>query len=439
MIRFSSSAPLPSKPPPMLRLACICGQFVSLFKPGFIIGRTLVSYERLHFEGKPLPELHSRAGTYQRQPTGYRAFIPASLPPQPSVTVGGELQRLLSEADLALGRLDGSIQTLPNPDLFVFMYVRKEAVLSSQIEGTQSSLQDLLAAEAKLYAPETPKDVDEVVNYVAAMNYGLARLSELPVSVRLIREIHEKLLDGVRGSRLAPGELRRTQNWIGPGGCTLNEATFVPPPPDVVPQALGDLEKFLHGESGLPLLIKIGLAHAQFETIHPFLDGNGRVGRLMITFLLCESGVLHKPVLYLSHYFKRHRQTYYEMLQATRDKGAWEDWLAFFLHGVAEVSAQATETARRILSLRETHRNLITEHLGYAAGNGHRVLEHLYERPIISVNEVRDITGTTYPAANQLVERLVNNGILAEITGQVRNRRFRYDDYVHLFDEPEAE
>jgi cell filamentation protein, protein adenylyltransferase len=386
-----------------------------------------------------LPELASRAGTYQRQPTGYRAFIPAPLPPQPPVTLGTELQRLLSQADLALGRLDGSIQTLPNPDLFVFMYVRKEAVLSSQIEGTQSSLQDLLAAEARLHSPETPKDVDEVVNYVAAMNHGLARLPELPVSVRLIREIHEKLLDGVRGSRLAPGELRRTQNWIGPGGCTLNEATFVPPPPDVVPQALGDLEKFLHAQSDLPLLIKIGLAHAQFAAIHPFLDGNGRVGRLLITFLLCEGGVLHKPVLYLSHYFKRHRQTYYELLQATRDEGAWEDWLQFFLRGVAQVSVQATETSRRILALRETHRSLIAENLGYAAGNGHRVLERLYERPIVSVNEVRELTGTTYPAANQLVERLVRIGVLTEITGQARNRRFRYDTYVRLFDEPDAD
>jgi len=318
------------------------------------------------------------------------------------------------------------------------MYVRKEAVLSSQIEGTQSSLQDLLSAEAQLYTSDFPKDVAEVINYVAAMNHGLERLSELPVSVRLIREIHEKLLTGVRGSRLAPGELRRTQNWIGPGGCTLNEATFVPPPPDVVPQALGDLEKFLHADTGLPLLIKIGLAHAQFETIHPFLDGNGRVGRLLITFLLCESGVLRKPVLYLSHYFKQHRQTYYELLQTTRDQGTWEDWLAFFLKGVSEVSFQATDTARRILALREMHRNLITERLGYAAGNGHRVLEQLFERPITSVKDVTKLTGTTYTAANQLVERLVQAGILTEITGQARNRRFRYDAYVRLFDEPQA-
>jgi Fic family protein len=211
-----------------------------------------------------------------------------------------------------LGRLDGSIQTLPNPDLFVYMYVRKEAVLSSQIEGTQSSLQDVLAAEAHIFSPDRPRDVNEVVNYVRAMNYGLQRLAELPVSVRLIREIHTELLQGVSGSHLTPGELRTSQNWIGPGGCTLNEATFVPPPHHQVQDMLGDLEKFLHTDTGLPLLIKIGLAHAQFETIHPFLDGNGRVGRLLITFLLCEQQVLLKPVLYLSYFFKRNRQQYYE-------------------------------------------------------------------------------------------------------------------------------
>lgn len=315
------------------------------------------------------------------------------------------------------------------------MYVRKEAVLSSQIEGTQSSLQDLLAAEAELSTPESPKDVDEVVHYIAAMNHGLARLQELPISVRLIREIHEKLLADGRGSRLTPGELRRTQNWIGPGGATLRDATFVPPPPDVVPQALGDLENFLHKDSALPLLIKIGLAHAQFETIHPFLDGNGRVGRLLITFLLCESKVLQKPVLYLSHYFKRHRQTYYELLQATRDNGTWEEWLAFFLRGVAEVSAQAADTARRILALREEHRNLIAQKLGRAAGNGHKVLEHLYKRPIVSVAEITALTGTTYVAANVLVRRMVEIGILTETTGQARHRRFRYDAYVNLFAE----
>src|SRR5690606_26580469 len=246
----------------------------------------------------------------------------------------------------------------------------------------------------------------------------------LPVSVRLIREIHEKLLEGVRGSHLTPGELRTSQNWIGPSGCSLNEATFVPPPAHEVPNLLADLEKFLHAESGLPLLIRIGLAHAQFETIHPFLDGNGRVGRLLITFLLCEQKVLTKPVLYLSHFFKRHRQDYYDLLQVVRDKGDWERWLHFFLQGVYEVSQQATETARRILSLRERHRDLITAELGRSAANGHRVLEHLYRLPIITVAEVRDLIRVTNPAANDLVARFQEHGILREITGQKRNRRF---------------
>jgi Fic family protein len=382
------------------------------------------------------PGTQGRSGRLIRQDSGYSAFIPAPLPPRPPIALTGTLQTLLSKADRELGRLDGSIQTLPNPDLFVMMYVRKEAVLSSQIEGTQSSLQDLLAAEAKVFAVEGSRDVAEVVNCVKAMNYGLNRLEKLPISVRLFREIHEKLLTGVRGSALTPGELRRSQNWIGPAGCTLAEAAFIPPPPEDVPQALGDLEKFLHREDDMPLLIKIGLAHAQFETIHPFLDGNGRIGRLLITFLLCERGVLLKPVLYLSYYFKRHRQAYYDHLQAVRDAGDWEGWLAFFLRGVAEVSAQSTETARRILELREKHRALIAEHLGRAAGNGHRILEHLYKRPIISVKEVRSVTGTSNPAANQLVQKLVEQGIVSEITGRKRNRRFRYESYIRLFEEP---
>lgn len=268
----------------------------------------------------------TRAGRYIRQPSGYRAFIPAALPPQPPVDITDDLQLLLSDADRALGRLDGSIQILPDADIFVLMYVRKEAVLSSQIEGTQSSLQDLLAAEAKISAPNRPNDVPELVHYVGAMNYGLDRLSTLPVSTRLIREIHAELLQGVRGSHLTPGELRTTQNWIGPAGCTLNEAGFVPPPPSELEQAMSRLERFIHYDTELPLLIKIGLVHAQFETIHPFLDGNGRVGRLLITFLLCEQNVLTKPVLYLSYFFKQHRQQYYEELQAVRDAGTWERW-----------------------------------------------------------------------------------------------------------------
>lgn len=380
------------------------------------------------------PEPVERAGRYVRQTADYRAFLPTPLPPNPPVRLGGELNVILSRADRALGRLDGSVVTLPNPDFLVFMYVRKEAVLSSQIEGTQSSLQDLLAAQSELFEPaELPRDVNEVINYVAAMNHGLARLSELPVSVRLIREIHERLLQGVRGARLAPGELRRTQNWIGPGGAGIANATFVPPPPGDVPRALGDLETFLHGDDDLPLLIRIGLAHAQFETIHPFLDGNGRVGRLLITFLLTERGALHKPVLYLSHWFKQNRQEYYDRLQAVRARGDWEGWLGFFLRGVERVSVEATETTRRVLDLRERHRTAITQHLGRAAGNGHKVHEALFRGPIVTVAGVQQLTGVSFAAANELVKRLAAIGVLREITGYSRNRRFQYDEYVRLF------
>jgi Fic family protein len=376
----------------------------------------------------------SRAGAYQQQSEGYRAFIPAPLPPA-DLRLDGPLQRALSDADTALGRLDGSVQTLPNPDLFVLMYVRKEAVLSSQIEGTQSSLHDLLAAEAQaLGADRIARDVDEVINYVKAMRYGLARLRELPMSVRLIREIHHELMAGTRGGQLTPGELRTSQNWIGPAGASLGSAAFVPPPPHVVPAALSDLEKYLHATDDLPFLVRVGLAHAQFETIHPFLDGNGRVGRLLITLLLCEHGTLAQPVLYLSIYLKRHRSEYYDRLQAIRDNGDWEGWLHFFLRGVSEVSAEARETARRIIELREAHRVLITEQLGRGAATAHRVLESLYERPIVSVQELSERLGLTNAAANNVVARLCALNLLKEITGQRRGRRFRYDPYVALFE-----
>lgn len=378
-----------------------------------------------------------RAGVYVRQMTGYRAFIPKPLPPDPPVDVSGSLQTLLSQADYSLGRLDGAILTLPNPDLFVFMYVRKEAVLSSQIEGTQSSLQNLLAAEAKLFDPGAPGDVNEVINYVRAMNYGLERLSTLPVSVRLIKEIHAELMRGVRGGKLTPGELRNSQNWIGSRGCTLAEATFVPPPPHEVPKALDDLERFLHAQSDIPVLIRVGLAHAQFETIHPFLDGNGRIGRLLITFLLVEKGLLRKSVLYLSHYFKRHRTEYYDHLQAVRDSGDWEGWLEFFLRGVAEVSEEASQTAAKILRMREEYRAKITEHLGRAAANGHRIMDKLFEQPIITVATVRKWLDITPAGANQIVSRLEGIGLLKEITGYARNRRFRFEPYLRLFEETE--
>jgi len=379
------------------------------------------------------PPTAGRAGRYVQQPTGYRAFIPAPLPPVPPVAIDAEMQQRLSAADWALGRLDGSIHTLPDPDIFVLMYVRKEAVLSSQIEGTQSSLTDVLKAEAEIFDPNTPRDVAEVINYIAAMNHGLERLKELPVSLRLIREIHARLMQGVRGGERAPGEVRRTQNWIGPAGATLREATFVPPPHDVAEAALGDLERFLHAQDQMPPLIRIGLAHAQFETIHPFLDGNGRVGRLLITFLLCERGLLAKPVLYISWYLRANRQEYYDRLQQTRDRGDWEGWLKFFLRGIAEVADQATDTARRILALREAHRRAIAERLGSSGGRGARLLDHLYRRPTVSVPEVARLIGVSFPNANKLVDQFVQLELLTEITGHVRNRRFLYAPYIELF------
>lgn len=377
----------------------------------------------------------SRSGRYIRQPAGYVAFLPRPLPPDPPLDLGGTRRALLSRADYALGRLDGAIVTLPNPDHFVYMYVRKEAVLSSQIEGTQSSLQNLLAAEARILDPNAPSDVGEVVNYVRAMNYGIARLADLPVSVRLIREIHRVLLTGVRGGNLMPGELRTTQNWIGPAGCTLREAIFVPPPPQEVPTALSDLERFLHTDCGLPPLVQVALAHAQFETIHPFLDGNGRVGRLLITFLLTEKQLLSRPVLYLSHYFKQYRADYYERLQAVRDKGDWEGWIEFFLRGVVKVSEEAMQTAAAILRMRERYRTLITDQMGRAAANGHRVFEKLFDHPIVNVAIVRKWLKCTPPSAHTLVDRLEELGVLKEITGYSRNRRFRFDPYLRLFED----
>ncbi|MGE0120811.1 MAG: Fic family protein [Dongiaceae bacterium] len=379
------------------------------------------------------PRAAGRAGRYVRQPTGYSAFIPAPLPPDPPVAIDAELQQRLSAADRALGRLDGSIHTLPDPDLFVLMYVRKEAVLSSQIEGTQSSLTDVLKAEAEIFDPDAPRDVAEVINYIAAMNLGLERLKELPVSLRLIRDIHARLMQGVRGGERAPGEFRRSQNWIGPAGATLREATFVPPPPDVAEAALGDLDRFLHADDRLPPLVRIGLAHAQFETIHPFLDGNGRVGRLLIAFLLCERKLLEKPVLYISWYLRAHRQEYYERLQQTRDSGDWEGWLNFFLRGIAEAADQAADTARRILLLRETHRRAIAERLGSSGGRGARLLDHLYRRPTVSVTEVARLIGVSFPNANKLVDQFVKLELLTEITGHARNRRFLYAPYTELF------
>jgi Fic family protein len=364
-----------------------------------------------------------RAGRYVRQPAGYHAFIPAPLPPDPPVEIAESLGPLLSRADQAIGRLDGATFMLPDPNLFVAMYVRQEAVLSSQIEGTQSSLDDVLTFELDPDGIEVPADVTEVVNYVRAMNYGLDRINTLPLSLRLIQEIHAVLLEGVRGATKQPGQFRSSQNWIGSGLEPLDRATFVPPPVAPMWESLDNLERFLHEQSRLPILVHAGPAHIQFETIHPFLDGNGRIGRLLITLLLCHQGVLQHPILYL----KRHRTEYYDRLMAIRDRGDWEGWLAFFLRGVEETAEEATCTARAILQLRQDHQTLV--HDKGLGRNGFRLLDLLFSRPVVNVRWVERELDVTYATANNLLARFARIGVIEEITGAKRNRRFRYSPY----------
>jgi Fic family protein len=323
---------------------------------------------------------------------------------------------------------------LPDLRLFLYAYVRKEAVLSSQIEGTQSSLSDLLLFENN-EAPGVPiQDVQEVSNYVAALNHGLTRMrGGFPLSLRLIREIHGVLLSKGRGSAKEPGEFRRSQNWIG--GTRPGNALFVPPPPDLVTECMGELEKFLHEpRPDFPPLVKAGLVHVQFETIHPFLDGNGRLGRLLITFLLCAAGALQEPMLYLSLYFKANRQTYYDLLMRVREKGDWETWLEFFLRGVKETSGQAVSSARRILDLLDSHRKKI-EAMGRPAASMLRVFQHAQDNPILSIGGTVEKTGISFPAVSGAVSQLEKLGVLREITGKRRRRLFVYQDYLNILNE----
>jgi len=375
-----------------------------------------------------MDHLH-RAGRTLQQATGYRAFIPAPLPPDPPLVYDGELQTLLSVADRDIGRLDALASLLPNPDQFVAMYVRHEAVLSSQIEGTQSTLEDVLAFEADALRDDTPRDVEQVVNYVRAMNHGLARLRELPLSLRLLREIHAELMQGVRGGDKSPGEFRTSQNWIGGAGSTLNTASFIPPPPHEVLPSLGRLEVFLHeARDTVPLLVRCALAHAQFETIHPFLDGNGRVGRLLVTLMLCEDGALSRPLLYLSLYLKAHRAEYYDRLTAVRTQGHWEAWVAFFLRGVSLTARAATHTAMAIVALRDGHRSAVRRNAKALA-----LLDHLMLQPTVSIKRVAALLGCTHPTAAKLLGDLETRGWLREVTGYGRNRLWRYQPYVDLF------
>lgn len=382
------------------------------------------------------PQWNQRLGRYEVthfQGESVRAFIPPPLPPQPPLQFE-RLQGLLEQANQALGRLDGLASVLPDLTLFLYAYVRKEAVLSSQIEGTQSSLSDLMLFENE-EAPGVPlEDVREVSNYVAALTYGLDRLrGGFPMSLRLLREIHGVLLSHGRGSEKEPGEFRRSQNWIG--GTRPGNALFVPPPPEFVLECMGQLENFLHEERPeLPLLIRAGLAHVQFETIHPFLDGNGRLGRLLITFLLCAGGALQEPILYLSLFFKTHRQAYYDHLMNVRTKGDWEGWMEFFLEGVKETSAQAVAAARRIIALMESDRRKI-EQIGRPSASVLRVHQCVQTHPIVSIAAVAEKVGISFPTASVAVDHLSRMGILREISGKRRNRLFVYGEYLDILNE----
>ena len=374
--------------------------------------------------------MSTRAGRYERQVGGYRAFVPKPLPPDPPVQWTDRLLAALSRADRSLGRLDGAARSLPNPDLFVAMYVRREAVLSSQIEGTQSSLDDVLAFEASAPGQAQPVDLFETVNYVRAMNLGRELLDRLPLSSRLVRALHKELLTGVRGQERHPGRFRRTQNWIGAAGCTLESAAFVPPPPGEVVNQFGELERFLNDDT-LPPLVTAALAHAQFETIHPFSDGNGRVGRLLITLVLLEREVLSQPLLYLSVFLKQNRTEYYDRLMAVRLRGDWEGWLEFFFTGVTVTADDALRVASSILALRSEHlRIAAAEALGrYAVP----LLDLLVEQPVVTVKFANERLGGTASTIGGLLDRLVGLGVVVETTGRKRDRVYRYSPFLDLF------
>ncbi len=373
-----------------------------------------------------------RAGRIIKTISGYEAFVPAKLPPIPSIQIDTEMLQLLSSADNRLGRLDGITQTLPNPELFVAMYVKKEAVLSSQIEGTQASLADVLNEGDQAGKSFSPDGVREVVNYVNAMQWGLKRLEELPLSLRLIREIHGVLIQNVRGADKSPGDFRRSQNWIGPAGCSLTDAVFVPPEPIVMESCMSYLEAFFYDSEFIPPLIKIALIHAQFETIHPFLDGNGRMGRLLIAFWLCQQKLLSQPLLYLSYYLKLNRNEYYKLLMDVRFDGDWESWIKFFLKGVIFTSDEATDSAKRILLLQQRYTEMLK---GLDKSNGHytELLNKLFENPLVSKTEVATLLNVSTGTAGSIVENFVQFGILQDASpDKQRYKKYLFREYFDI-------
>ncbi len=370
-----------------------------------------------------------RSGQYIQQLKGYKAFIPAPLPPHPPLIQDDELNFLLSKASLSLGKLSGLASVISDPDLFVYLYVRKEALLSSQIEGTQCSLEDVLSPGAD---DEKNKhdDIEEVSNYVKAMNEGLRRLNELPLCTRLIKEIHATLMSGVRGAHKTPGEFRKSQNWIGRPDANLNTAEFVPPPHEEVDRLMSDLEKFIHSDDQIPHLVKAAFIHAQFETIHPFLDGNGRLGRLLITYLLCFWNVLDRPLLYLSYYFKAYRSEYYSKLMNVRLKGDWESWIKFFLKAVAESADMANIAALEIHRLHQ----LDKEGLQQSKPTSYtlEVFNEFCRDPILTAAALMKRHNSTKPKINRALQHLLELGTIKEISGKQRNRKYAYTKYLQI-------
>jgi Fic family protein len=378
----------------------------------------------------------SRLGTYLKTTLAgetVQAFIPPALPPNPPLVLEA-LYQPLDRANQALGRLDGLTTLLPDTRFFLYLYIRKEALLSSQIEGTQSSFSDLLLFENDAEPSVPIDDVEEVSNYVAAMQHGLRRMAGgFPLSLRLLREIHAILLRGGRGSNRTPGEFRKSQNWVG--GTRPGNAAFVPPPPERLMECLDSFERFLHDdEHRLPVLVKAGLVHVQFETIHPFLDGNGRLGRLLITLLLCSKGALREPLLYLSLYFKTNRFRYYDLLQRVRTEGAWEDWLLFFLEGTETMARAAADAAKRILNLFAKDRDRI-QGLGRAASSALRVHEYMQRKPLVAIGALADALKLSIPTVTVTLDHLVHLGIAREVTGRRRARIFGYSRYLKILSE----
>ena len=375
-----------------------------------------------------------KPGKLVRTAQGYWAFVPNRLPPDLELT--WEFVNQISEADRRLSELAGAARTLPNPHLLIEPFTRREAVLSSRIEGTVASLSDLMSFEALgVVHPDRP-DVAEVANYVTALEYGLSRLTKLPVSTRLMRELHERLMRGTRGEHMIPGEFRRSQNWIGPPGCLLKDASFVPPPEAEMKEALSDLEKYIHSESKLPPLVRMALIHYQFEAIHPFLDGNGRIGRLLITLLLCAEGLLPQPLLYLSAFFERHRSQYYRLLLEVSQQGNWQEWITFFLCGISEQSVDALNRANQLQQLSLEYRQML--HGKRSSATLLQMADLLFKNPVFSPSSISKALKITYVSAQKNIDKLVNAGILRETTGRQRGRIYVAQRVIEILEKRDA-